>query len=89
MKKANITKRYHAYKNYANIYNVEILNSFNPKLQYKSNDFTIKIKLKKLLTELRRFEFVTTSVIQFEKMESDDTTKHDIFFLIKSRNNYS
>ena len=32
-KKAKITKQAHAFKNYAHTYNVEILNSFYPKLK--------------------------------------------------------
>ena len=36
---------------------VEILNSFNPEMQLKNNEFTIKNKLK---IELRNFKFVVT-----------------------------
>ena len=35
------------------ICNFEILNSFNPELQFKNTEFAIINKVKKLLTELR------------------------------------
>ena len=35
------------------IYNVEVLNSFNPGLQLKNTKSVVKNKLKKLLNELR------------------------------------
>ena len=34
-KNVEITKRAHAFKGYANSYNVEVLNPFNPELQLK------------------------------------------------------
>ena len=34
---AKITKKYHAYKGYANTYSVEMLNSFNLELQLNGN----------------------------------------------------
>ena len=46
-KKKKITKREHAFKGYVSTYNVEILNSFNPELQLKEIESTIKSKLVK------------------------------------------
>ena len=36
--------------------------------------------MKKLLTELRGFKFVTTLVLVFKKIESDDKTKYKAFY---------
>ena len=44
-KNVKITKRSHGYRDYMSIYNVEILNSFNPELQLKDTEFTVKNKL--------------------------------------------
>ena len=49
---AKITKRSHAFKGCASSYNVEILNSCNPKLQLKEIDYLIRNKLIDLLFEL-------------------------------------
>ena len=46
MKTAKIIKRAHVFKNYAHTYNVEILNFFNPDLQFKNTEVAIKSKLK-------------------------------------------
>ena len=46
-KKIKITKREHAFKGYASICNVKILNSFNPELHPKDTESAIKKKLKK------------------------------------------
>ena len=51
-------KRTHAFKGYTSSYKVEILNSFNRKPPLKDTASAIKIKLKKLLSELRRFKFL-------------------------------
>ena len=40
-----ITEWSHGYRDYMSIYNVEILNSFNPELQLKDTEFTVKNKL--------------------------------------------
>ena len=45
IKNAKITKLLHAYKGYASTYKVEILNSFNPELQLKNTEFSIRNKL--------------------------------------------
>ena len=49
-------------------------------LHLKGTEFAIKNKLKKLLTELREFKFVTTLVLVFKKVEVDDKTKYDTFY---------
>ena len=46
-KNIKITKRAHVFKGYGSSYNVEILNSFNPKLQLKDTESAIKNKLQK------------------------------------------
>ena len=43
----------------AKTYDVEILNSFNPELQFKGTKSAIKNKLIDLLTELKGLQFVT------------------------------
>ena len=45
MKRAEITTTA-SVENYARSYNVKILNSFNPEIQLKNNEFAIKNKLK-------------------------------------------
>ena len=54
-----------AYRDNASNYDVWILNNFNPKLQTES---AIKNKLINLLLNLRRFEFVTTLVLELKKL---------------------
>ena len=55
IKNIKITKRSHAYKGHAGIYNGEILNSFNPDLQLKDTESTTENKLIDLLYDLRGF----------------------------------
>ena len=50
VKDVKIMKR--AFKDYAGIYNVIILNSFSPELQLKDTETAIKSKLMELLTQL-------------------------------------
>ena len=50
-------------------YNLKILN------------LKIKSKLIELLTQLKGFKFITTLVLVFKKMESEDKTKYDTFFI--------
>ena len=64
-KNVKITKRSHVYKDYANTYSVEILNSFNPEMQVEDNEFGIRNKLIDLFPELRGFKFVTTLFAEF------------------------
>ena len=59
--------------------NVEILNYFNAGLQLKNIDSAMRNKLKNLLTELQGLEFVTTLVLEFQKIKSDDETKYSTF----------
>ena len=68
-------------KVFASFDNVEILNYFNPELQHKDTKFAIRNKLKRLLTELRGFEFVTTLVLVFRKINSLHKAKYDTFYL--------
>ena len=79
-KSVKVTKRAQASKGLANSYNVDILNSFNHELQLKDTESPIKNKLKKILTELRGFKFVTTLVLVFEKIENDDKTRYGTFY---------
>ena len=73
-----ITKQAHALKDFSNSFNIEILNFFNPELQLKITESAIKRKLIDLLTQLNGFKFVTTLVLVFKKIESEDKTKYDI-----------
>ena len=56
------------------------MNSFTLELHLKSTEFTIKNKLKDLLSELGGFKFVTTLVSKLKKTESDDETKYTTFY---------
>ena len=56
------------------------MNSFNHKLQLKNTEYAIRNKLTDLLSELRGFKFVTTLVIEFKKIESDDAVKYTTFY---------
>ena len=76
-KNVKLTKREHAF---SSSYNFEILNSYNPELQLKDTESAIKNKLKQLMTELRGFKFVTTLVLVFKKVESEDKTKYGTFY---------
>ena len=55
----------------------QILLILNYNLDTKS---ATKSKLIELLTQLKGFEFVTTFVLMFKKMESEDKTKYDNFY---------
>ena len=72
-----ITKREHVFKGFAGNYNVDILHSFNHELQLKDNEFANKTKLIELLTQLKGFKFVTTIVLMFKKIETEDKTKYE------------
>ena len=58
----------HAYKGYASTYSVKMLNSFNPELQFKETESTIKNELIDLLTELKGFKSVATLVLGLKVM---------------------
>ena len=45
-------------------------------MQYDT-EYAIKNELIDLLTELKGFNFVTTLVLEFKKIENDDKTKYD------------
>ena len=62
------------------LYDVEVLNFFNPELELKDTESRIKNKLKKILTELREFKFVAALFLVFKKIGSDDKTKCDTFY---------
>ena len=79
-KKVKITKWTHGFKGYVSSYNVETLNSFNPKLQLKDSESAIKSKKKELLTQLIGFKFVITLALVFKKIECENKTKYDIFY---------
>ena len=66
----------HDYKGYKSIVVLNYLNSFNPELQLKDTESTIKNKLKKKLTELRGSKLMATLVLVFKKIEVDDKTKY-------------
>ena len=48
-------------------YNVEILNLFDPELQLTNTKPTIKNKLSKLLSELKKFKVRTILVLDYKK----------------------
>ena len=56
------------------------MNSFNPEIQVKDTQCTIKNKLIYLFSKLRMFKLVTTLVLEFKKMESDDKTIYSTFY---------
>ena len=82
-KNIKITKWQHAFKSYIGTYNVEILNSFNPELQLKDTESSVKSKLievlTKLQTKLKGSKLVTALVLEFKKVESEDKTSFDKF----------
>ena len=55
------------------------MSSFNPELQLKDTESAIKNELMDFLCKLRESEFMTTLVLEFQKMESDDETKYFTF----------
>ena len=78
-----IRKQAHAFKGFGSSYNVEILNSFNPELQLKDTESSVKSKLievlTKLKTKLKGSKLVTALVLEFKKVESEDKTSFDKF----------
>ena len=79
-KNVKITKLSRAFKGYASSNNVTILNSFNPELQLKDAESTIKNKLMDLLSELKCFKFVTKLVLELKKIECDVKQNRAPFF---------
>ena len=82
-KNAKITKQSPAFKGCGNSYNVEV---FNPELQLESTESTIRNKLIDLLSQLKGFKLVTTLVLEFKKIESDDKIKYDTFIQNQKQN---
>ena len=56
------------------------MNSLNPELQLKDTESIIKNELVDLLTELKGFKFLTTLVLEFRKIQSDDKTQYSTFY---------
>ena len=78
-KNIRLAKQKHAFKGFSSTYNVEILNSFNPELQLKDTESSIKSKLIEVLTKLKGSKLVTALVLEFKKVESEDKTSFDKF----------
>ena len=55
------------------------MNSVNPELQLKDNEYAITNTTLDLLTKLKTFKFVTTLNLEFQKIESDDKTIKSTF----------
>ena len=67
-------------------FNTEILICSNHELQLKDTESAIKIKLIKLLTQLKGFKLVTTLLLVFKKIESEDKTKyHNLYSRSKAK----
>ena len=79
-KNVKATKWSRAFKGYASTYNVEILNYFNPELQLKDTESPIKNNLIDLLTELKGVKLVTTLVLEFKNVDSNDKTLSYTFY---------
>ena len=75
-----IRKQIYAFKGYVSSHKVESLNYFNPELQLKDTEPSIKSKLIDLLAQLKSFQFVITFVLVLKKIESEDKTKYDTFY---------
>ena len=88
-KYVKITKPEHVFKGFASTYNFGSLSSCNLGLQFKDTDSAIKSKLIELFTQLKYFKFVTTLVLVFKKIESEDKTKHDNFIKAEKLNQLS
>ena len=56
------------------------MNYLNPELQLKDTESIIKNELVDLLTELKGFKFLTTLVLEFRKIQSDDKTQYSTFY---------
>ena len=66
-KKAKIIKRALTFRNYAHLYKIENLDSFNLELQLKNTEFAIKNKLKNLFNKLRGLKFAITLILKNRK----------------------
>ena len=56
------------------------MNSFNSELQLKDTESTVKKKLMDLFSELKDIKFVTTLVLKFKKIQSDDKTLYSTLY---------
>ena len=56
------------------------MNFFNPDLQLKDTEFRIKDKLIDLVCKLKDYKFMAELVLEFRKLENDDTTKYSTFY---------
>ena len=54
---------------YVHRYNIEILNLFDPELQLFNSKPIIKSKLKKLLSELKKFKFQSKLTLEYKKKQ--------------------
>ena len=81
-KKSNIFERKeHAFKGFASTQNVEISSSFHPELQIKDTILNLQLKInKKIFSKFKRFKFVTTLVLVFKNIESEDKAKFGNFY---------
>ena len=61
-----------------NLYFVSLL---NVELKLKDTESAIKDKLIDLLLELQGFQFLTTLIIEFRKIESVNTAQYTTFYL--------
>ena len=75
-----ITKRPHAFEDFASSYNVENLNTFKPELQLKVTQPAIKNKLKNLLSKSKGFKFVAILALEFKKMKSNEKELHNTIY---------
>ena len=57
------------------------MNPYNPELQLTDTESAIRSKVTDLLSELIGFKFMIMLVLEFKKIESDDKTKYDTFYL--------
>ena len=62
------------------VFNVKFLIYFNPKLQPRNIESSIKNKIRKLLTELRLFKFVTTLDLVDNIEHDNNKKKHETFY---------
>ena len=61
--------------------NVKVLNSSNPKLQFKDTKSATKSKLIDIFSQLKGFKFATTLVLVFKQMEREDKTQSMTIFI--------
>ena len=73
-------KQSHAYKSYSSTYIVKVFKSFNPELQLKETESSIRNKLIDFLTGLKGFKLMTTFILEFRKIEIDNKIKYNTFY---------